>query len=154
MTEFCAEYSRGEKTQDSFRLYMHAFLNDIKYGADTIIDWNMILDSEGGPNHVGNFCSAPYLYSSEKGLMPQGSYAALKALSQTIKPGSAILSTSSFDSSLEMLACTNDMGGVNVIIPSYDNDMIVNVAVRDKVYEMEINKDSAAVFSLRGDEIR
>ena len=154
MTEFCAEYSRGEKTQDSFRLYMHAFLNDIKYGADTIIDWNMILDSEGGPNHVGNFCSAPYLYSSEKGLMPQGSYAALKALSQTIKPGSAILSTSSFDSSLETLACTNDMGGVNVIIPSYDNDMIVNVAVRDKVYEMEINKDSAAVFSLRGDEIR
>ena len=153
MTEFCAEYSRGEKTQDSFRLYMHAFLNDIKYGADTIIDWNMILDSEGGPNHVGNFCSAPYLYSSEDGLMPQGSYAALLALSQTIKPGSSVLSTSSFDSSLETLACTNDKGGVNVIIPSYEDDMIVNVAVRDKVYEIEINKDSAAVFSLGGDEI-
>lgn len=153
MTEFCAEYSRGEKTQDSFRLYIHAFLNDIKHGADTVIDWNMILDADGGPNHVGNFCSAPCLYSSEKGLVPQGSYAALQALAHTIKPGSVVLATSSFDSSLETLACTNGDGGVNVIVPSYEDDLIVNVAVRDKVYELEIRKDCATVLSLGGDEI-
>ena len=61
--------------------------------------------------------------------------------------------TSSFDSSLETLACTNGDGGVNVIIPSYEDDLIVNVAVNDKVYELETRKDSATVLSLGGDEI-
>jgi glucosylceramidase len=29
-------------------------------------DWNILLDEEGGPNHVGNFCDAPYLFHRER----------------------------------------------------------------------------------------
>ena len=28
-------------------------------------DWNLVLDETGGPNHVGNFCSAPILADTQ-----------------------------------------------------------------------------------------
>ena len=155
ISESCIEYSKfsvKDEFENAARL-SHEIIGDLSHGVTAFYDWNILLDEKGGPNHVGNFCSAPCLYSSEKGLIPQGSYAALQALAHTIKPCSAVLATSSFDSSLETLACTNGDGGVNVIIPSYEDDLIVNVAVNDKVYELEIRKDSATVLSLGGDEI-
>ena len=29
------------------------------------IDWNVVLDQRGGPNHVGNFCGAPIMIDTE-----------------------------------------------------------------------------------------
>jgi glucosylceramidase len=28
------------------------------------MDWNMLLDQQGGPNHVGNYCDAPIIASA------------------------------------------------------------------------------------------
>jgi len=38
--------------------YAHEILGDLNAGAIGWIDWNMILDENGGPNHVNNFCDA------------------------------------------------------------------------------------------------
>ena len=34
-------------------------INDFNDGASAWTDWNILLDENGGPNHVGNFCFAP-----------------------------------------------------------------------------------------------
>ena len=39
--------------------YGNAIVNDLNAGAVGWIDWNVLLDDTGGPNHVGNFCFAP-----------------------------------------------------------------------------------------------
>ncbi|MDZ7636474.1 MAG: hypothetical protein U5L72_19440 [Bacteroidales bacterium] len=31
------------------------------------IDWNVVLDHIGGPNHVGNYCGAPVMINTETG---------------------------------------------------------------------------------------
>lgn len=36
-------------------------IGNLNEGMNTFFDWNLILDQEGGPNHVKNFCDAPYL---------------------------------------------------------------------------------------------
>jgi glucosylceramidase len=36
-------------------------INDLNRWTVGWIDWNLLLDEQGGPNHVGNFCSAPFL---------------------------------------------------------------------------------------------
>lgn len=39
------------------------------------IDWNLVLDKRGGPNHLGNYCGAPIMID------------VLAQLSRTIRPG-------------------------------------------------------------------
>ena len=41
--------------------YAHSILADLATGAQGWVDWNLILDSQGGPNHLGNLCDAPLL---------------------------------------------------------------------------------------------
>lgn len=39
----------------------HTILTDLAAGSNGFIEWNLILDSIGGPNHLGNLCDAPLL---------------------------------------------------------------------------------------------
>ena len=36
-----------------------SMINDLNRWTVGWIDWNLLLDHHGGPNHVANFCSAP-----------------------------------------------------------------------------------------------
>ena len=40
-------------------LYGRSMINDFNNGAEGWTDWNVLLDENGGPNHVQNFCFAP-----------------------------------------------------------------------------------------------
>ena len=42
-------------------------INDLNRWTVGWIDWNLLLDDRGGPNHVGNFCSAPMLVDTAAG---------------------------------------------------------------------------------------
>jgi glucosylceramidase len=39
--------------------YGRSMINDFSNGSVAWTDWNILLDQNGGPNHVGNFCFAP-----------------------------------------------------------------------------------------------
>lgn len=41
--------------------YAHTILADLAAGSQGWVEWNLILDSIGGPNHLGNMCDAPIL---------------------------------------------------------------------------------------------
>jgi len=59
------------------------------------IDWNIILDHNGGPNHVGNFCGAPIMINTEtRQVYYTPIYHVLAQLSKTIRPGDKAVQTS------------------------------------------------------------
>ena len=39
----------------------HSLLADLAAGSHGSIEWNLILDKLGGPNHLGNLCDAPLI---------------------------------------------------------------------------------------------
>ena len=41
--------------------YAEAMIRDFNNFTNGWIDWNMLLDETGGPNHVNNFCLAPVI---------------------------------------------------------------------------------------------
>jgi len=41
--------------------YAHTILADLAAGSNGWVEWNLLLDSVGGPNHLGNLCDAPLL---------------------------------------------------------------------------------------------
>ncbi len=52
------------------------------------IDWNIVLDSHGGPNHAGNFCGAPIMIDTEtQQVYYTPVYYILAQFSRTIRPG-------------------------------------------------------------------
>lgn len=52
------------------------------------VDWNIVLDREGGPNHVGNFCGAPIMIDTENGeIYYTPIYDVLAQFSRSIRPG-------------------------------------------------------------------
>ncbi|MDC1068529.1 glycosyl hydrolase [Candidatus Kapabacteria bacterium] len=58
------------------------------------IDWNIILDKDGGPNHVGNFCGAPIMIDKEnQDIYKTPIFHVLSQFSRTIRPGDYALQT-------------------------------------------------------------
>ena len=58
------------------------------------IDWNVVLDREGGPNHVGNFCGAPIMIDTQTGeVYYTPVYYVLAQFSRTIRPGDMAVQT-------------------------------------------------------------
>ena len=56
-------------------------------GSNGILDWNIVLDDQGGPNHVGNFCDAPVMYDAEEDILDiRLSYYYLGHFSRFIRP--------------------------------------------------------------------
>ena len=52
------------------------------------IDWNIVLDKNGGPNHVGNFCGAPIMIDTDTGhVYYTPVFYVLSQFSRTIRPG-------------------------------------------------------------------
>ncbi len=61
------------------------------------VDWNIVLDRDGGPNHVGNFCGAPIMIDikSQK-VYYTPIYYILSQFSKTIRPGDKAVQTNKF----------------------------------------------------------
>ena len=56
------------------------------------IDWNLLLDEKGGPNHVGNYCSAPIIVNTKaQELLFQSSYYYLGHFSRFFSRGDKII---------------------------------------------------------------
>ena len=59
------------------------------------IDWNVVLDHIGGPNHAGNYCGAPVMINTETGqIYYTPVYYVLAQFSKTIRPGDRAVQTS------------------------------------------------------------
>ncbi len=58
------------------------------------VDWNIVLDKNGGPNHVGNFCGAPIMIDTEEQYVYYTPiYYVLAQFSRTIRPGDKAVQT-------------------------------------------------------------
>lgn len=66
------------------------------------IDWNVVLDERGGPNHVGNYCGAPIMINTEnKHIYYTPIYYVLAQFSRTIRPGDKAVQTEKILSGLD-----------------------------------------------------
>lgn len=119
LTEACVErfdagrlddWSLGER-------YGHSMINDFNAGAVAWLDWNILLNETGGPNHVGNYCFAPVIADTRSGLLHYtNSYFYLGHFSKFIRPGARRIVSSSNRDALQTTAFVNLEGDVVVVI--------------------------------------
>ena len=96
------------------------------------IDWNMVLDKRGGPNHVGNFCGAPIMIDTQTQYVYYTPiYYILAQFSRTIRPGNYIVHTIMDEditqNGIYSCASINEDGLLSVQILNTNNQAFENV---------------------------
>lgn len=93
-TEGCVEGGPRNGAWFTGERYAHNIFNDLNSGCTVWIDWNIVLDMEGGPNHVKNYCDAPILAdANEDKLYYQSSYYYIGQFSRFIQSGAIRIAT-------------------------------------------------------------
>ena len=96
-TEGCIEGGPRNGAWFTGERYAHNIINDLRSGCTKWIDWNIVLDMKGGPNHVGNYCDAPILADEGDGTIHfQSSFYYIGHFSRFIKPGAERISSDFF----------------------------------------------------------
>jgi len=114
-TEGCQEGGPHRGSWELGERYARSLINDLNRWTVGWIDWNLLLDHQGGPNHVGNFCSAPILVSpAGDALERQSSYFYLGHFTRFVRPGARRAQCSS--PGLECTAFVNTDGSVAVVV--------------------------------------
>ena len=117
LTEACQEGGPHHGSWMTGERYARSVIQDLNHWADGWIDWNMLLDFAGGPNHVGNLCSAPILANLSTGQIEyQSSYYYLGHFSRFIRPGATRVLTAKSTDDLEVTAAKNTDGTVAVVV--------------------------------------
>lgn len=87
-TEGCIEGGPKPFEWHTGERYGRNIIGDLNNHLEGFIDWNLLLNEEGGPNHVDNFCDAPILANREtKEVIYNSSYYYIGHFSKFIKPG-------------------------------------------------------------------
>ena len=117
-TEGCVEYSRFDAASNipNAEMYAHDMIGNLNGGINGSMDWNLLLDAEGGPNHVGNFCEAPIMLSPDgQDFELRSAYAYIGHFSRYIRPGAVALGSSVYSSAVEATAFRNPDGTTAVV---------------------------------------
>jgi len=98
-------------------LYAKSMINDFNDGAEGWTDWNVLLDENGGPNHVQNYCFAPIHADTKTGkLLYMNSYFYIGHFSKFIRPGARRIISSSSTDRLLTTAFLNPDGKIAVVV--------------------------------------
>ena len=116
-TEGCQENGPHIGSWDLGERYATSIINDLNRWTVAWIDWNLILDERGGPNHVGNYCSAPIIVDiRSQDILYQSSYYYLGHFSRFIKRGDKIIACECKTDDLLALAAVNTSGIITAVV--------------------------------------
>jgi glucosylceramidase len=133
-TEGCLYPYDATKLKDwSFgELYGKAMVNDFNNGIVGWTDWNILLDENGGPNHVGNFCYAPIHADTKTGeLTYMNSFYYIGHFSKFVRPGAKrIISSSNRDQLLTTAFMNSDNKLVVIVLNLTDEKLPYNLCIK------------------------
>ena len=116
-TEGCQENGPHIGSWELGERYATSIINDLNRWTVAWIDWNLILDERGGPNHVGNYCSAPIIVDTRsQDILYQSSYYYLGHFSRFIKRDDKIIGYECKTNDLLTLAAGNASGIVTAVV--------------------------------------
>ena len=147
-SESCIEY-RFHASDDEFgnnAKLAHELIGDLNHGMNAFYDWNILLDEQGGPNHVGNWCYAAYMYNTKKKTLHskllQRYY---HHFSHYILPGAKRIALSTYTGALEATAFQNPDGTIAVVLFNGGGDAYpVNLRLDGQIVPLTVDPRTIA----------
>lgn len=139
LSEACIEYSKfsADDYLNNAQKYAHDMMGNLNEGMNTFLDWNLILNEEGGPNHVGNFCDAPYLFDRDsKELKESNILGYLWHFTHFLEPGAVRIGVSRYTDKLEVTAFEKDDKITFVILNRTDEELTAHIRLGEYCTEI------------------
>ncbi len=108
---------------------------------DGWIDWNLVLNKQGGPNWFKNWCTAPVIVDEEKDeVYFTPLYYTMAHFSKYIRPGAVRIGFESTDKDLKVTAALNPNGSVAIILfnPT-EKEKPIHLNYKDENYNLSIS---------------
>jgi glucosylceramidase len=139
---------------------VHRYARDIIVGLDHWVggwvDWNIVLDKNGGPNHVGNFCGAPIMIDTQnQDVYYTPVYYVLAQFSRTVRPGDRAVQTARAlvgpgPDDLHACATINDKGLLSVQLLNTTKKAIeYKLKIADRFTEISIPANSVQTVQVQ-----
>lgn len=147
LSEACIEFYRyrAEDHLGNAEKYAHDLIGNLNEGMGIFLDWNLILNEVGGPNHVGNYCDAPFLYhTGEKKLIRSEIQRYLEHFSRDITPKSVRIGFSRYTDKIELTAFQTREAIVVVVLNRTDETLPAYLRVHNQCVQITVAPRSIA----------
>lgn len=120
--------------------YGHDIMGNLNHWTVGWTDWNIVLNEQGGPNHVGNYCDAPIIANTETDeVVFESSFYYIGHFSKYIRPGARRIACSKYTDKLETIAFLNTDGTIAVVVMNRtDAALLYVLRYKDQLAETEI----------------
>jgi glucosylceramidase len=159
-TEGCVELTHtaagaeggGKDKWKNAEFYGRNIIKDSLNYSEGFVDWNLLLNEQGGPNHVGNFCEAPLMYDRDRDVLTYNpSYYYIGHFSRHIEPGAVrVHVNASKDPALFATAYKNPNGAVVIVIQNEGWIKQRTLVVDGKRVEISLPPFSITTFVVKG----
>ena len=149
----------GYKWREEEKKYLHPKYAPVnRYARDIIgclnnwvdgwVDWNMVLDRQGGPNWKKNWCIAPVIVDpAEDQVYFTPLYYVLSHFSKFIRPGAEVLAVDTAEKNLMVTAAQNPDQSIAVVV--FNQDAVAkNYALKVEGFEKNISIAPQAIQTL------
>lgn len=147
LSEACIEFSKysAEDNLVNAQKYAHDIIGNLNEGMNTFLDWNLVLDEFGGPNHVKNFCDAPYLFHiGEKKLVERELQSYIKHFSHFLEAGAVRIGFSRYTTDLEVTAFRTEQRVVVILLNQTNKTIPVHIRIHNMCAKVDIQPQSVS----------
>lgn len=148
-TEGCTGYSKFNPNDEikNAEIYGHDILGDLNNGVNAYIDWNLVLDNKGGPNHKLNYCNSPIMINKEAtNYIKNLTFYYIGHFSKYIYSGAKRIAFSKYTDNIEVTTFKNPDNSIAIILLNRnDFNKEYNLCINDIV--IHDNLDSHAIVT-------
>ncbi len=153
-TEGCTGYSKFKLKDELFNAEMYAseIIGDFNNGTNAFIDWNMVLEYNGGPNHKKNYCNSPIMINkNHSDYIKTPSYYYIGHFSKYIMPGAKRIHSSKFSEKISAIAFKNPDNSVIINLLNTNNYNIeYNLCYNNCVFHDNLDSHAIVTFIING----
>ncbi|MDO5978890.1 glycoside hydrolase family 30 protein [Flavivirga spongiicola] len=121
--------------------YARDIIGCLNNWVDGWVDWNMVLDRQGGPNWFENWCVAPVIVdpdADEVYFTPI--YYVMAHFSKYIRPDAKVIGLENSDDKLMVTAATNPDGSIAIVLfNETETQKTINLSIHEKNVEFSID---------------
>jgi len=144
-TEGCQEGGVHLGSWETGERYARNMIGDFNHWCEGYLDWNLLLDETGGPNHAGNFCDAPIIADTRSDQVHlNNSYYAIGHFSRYIQPGAQRIQWKGPSSCLCSAFRNPDRSVVAVLLNQSEEKMPLSIELEEQRVCLEMEKHSIA----------
>ncbi|WP_246055334.1 glycoside hydrolase family 30 protein [Pseudalkalibacillus caeni] len=152
-TEGCIEGGvQPEGAWHTGERYGRNIIGDLNNYLEAWIDWNLVLNEKGGPNHVGNYCDAPVIVDTKNDeVYYNSSYYYIGHFSKYIKTGAVRVSCQGATEEILATAFRNPTGEIVVVAMNQgEEELLMNLAISGSEAIVDMPAHSISTFLVNG----